>query len=176
MLTTLLYSCVSLLGTGCTSDSCYFSLQKKKNNLFILRSLLCNHWLRARFATGHSAKASASQFVCNAKCASSDALHQHHLSASVRQRWIPIWMFPRGLSSTSYSTWRNVKKTRGCGINGKAMTPNKLLLSLYHQWCISAPYCENVPIVCTLAWTVVMGRSTLLPQLPNKRRLFRLMN
>lgn len=54
----------------------------KRNDLFMLRSVLRNHWLQTRPATVHFQKALASLFVCHAKSSSTDALRLHHLSAS----------------------------------------------------------------------------------------------
>lgn len=54
----------------------------KRNDLFMLRSVLRNRWLQTRPATVHFQKALASLFVCHAKSSSTDALRLHHLSAS----------------------------------------------------------------------------------------------
>lgn len=56
----------------------------KRNDLFMLRGVLRNHWLQTRPATVHFQKALAALFVCHAKSSSTDALRLHHLSASSR--------------------------------------------------------------------------------------------
>lgn len=58
----------------------------KRNDLFMLRSVLRNRWLQTRPATVHFQKALAALFVCHAKSSSTDALRLHHLSASSGHR------------------------------------------------------------------------------------------
>lgn len=54
----------------------------KRGDLFMLRNVLCNHCLHARFVMVHFQQALASLFVCHAKFSSADAPFPHHLSAS----------------------------------------------------------------------------------------------
>lgn len=72
----IIFSCMNVLGTGCTSNSFPWT----RHGLFILRNVLRNHCLHARFVMVHFIKALASLFVCHAKFSSADALFLHPLS------------------------------------------------------------------------------------------------